>query len=113
MPKTYQQSTTTKKRCFYGIRPWSAAHYDGYSEISAYVEASGNIENIMTVRATSGASAEAIAEFALDLINDHQRNQHLLRDAIAALEAVMDDGLDFSSEQNLEKNIQKLKRQIG
>jgi hypothetical protein len=101
MPRRVQPSSGARKlRQFYRVEPWRCRHYKNRSEISAYVEASGQAEIVAVVLPSSGASAEALAEFIAELVNDNQKNIDMLPDALAAIELVLEEGrLTFTSEQ--------------
>jgi hypothetical protein len=101
-----------KPRCFYSLHPWRCDHHADRSEIMAYVEASGQWETVAVVPPTSGASAEAVASFIVRLVNAAQQNRDILRDAMAALEAVMNDGLNFTTEQAAEHVIISIKKVV-
>jgi hypothetical protein len=102
----------TARRWLYPLQPWQCRHHANRSEIAAYVEASGAWETVAVIPATSGASAEAMAAFITGLVNAAQQNKDLLRDAMEALESVINDGLDFSTEQAAEHVIKDIK-QVG
>jgi hypothetical protein len=101
-----------KARYFYSLHPWRCDHHADRSEITAYVEASGHWETVAVVPPTSGASAEAVATFIVRLINAAQQNRDILRDAMEALEGVMNDGLNFTTEQTAEHVIISIKKVV-
>ena len=113
MTKETKSSGKPKPQCLYETHPWRCDHHADRSEITAYVEASGRWETVLTVRPTSEASAEAIASFIIQLVNGHQQNNDLLRDAMAALEAVVNDGLNFTTEQTAEHVITHIKQVVA
>jgi len=95
----HQHDVHVKLKGFYSIHPWKCQHYKDYSEILAYVEASGQWEVLCVLHATSGATAEVMAMFICNLINDHQKNQSLLNAAMEALRLCLEeDSLTFASE---------------
>jgi hypothetical protein len=102
-----------RERSFYSLHPWRCDHHPDHSEITAYVEASGQWETVAVVPPTSGASAEAVASFIVRLVNTSQKNRDILRDAMAALEAVMNDGLNFTTEQTAEHVIISIKQVVS
>ena len=57
-------------------------------------------------------SAEEIATFITRLVNHYQQNKQLLRDAMEALEAVMKDGLNFTTEQTAEHAVLNIKQVV-
>lgn len=62
------------KRKMHGIYPWSVQHQDGFSEIEAYVEISGEIEIIAVI---NGINHVDIAEFIVALANEHNQKPTL------------------------------------
>jgi hypothetical protein len=105
-----RQPKARKPLDLYTSVPWECRHHADRSEIAAYVEASGQWETVAVVPPTSGASAEALAAFIAGAVNTARRHRELLSDAMKALEAVMDDGLDFSTEQSAEHVIRDIKQ---
>jgi len=111
MSKTPEEQSVVKKPInFYSIHPWVIQHQSEYSQIEAYVEASGEWEIILNVRSTSGASHITMAEYILSIVHEHQKKQCALQDAMNALELVQNDGLTFSSEQAMERAITNIKK---
>ena len=114
MSKPSKPKTITEKpRSYYAAHPWECHHSKDNSVIVAYVEASGNWENIATIHPTPGHSAETIATFICGLVNEHQKNRNLLHDAMEALEMVISDGLTFSSEQVADRVVTRIKAGIS
>ncbi len=113
MPKTSKSKTRKNKiKQFYSTQPWECRHHKSHSEIVAYVEASGTWEIIATINTTAGVSAEAMAQFICGLINDSQNDQDLLREAMKALESVVEEGLNYSTEQNVDEVIASIKKRF-
>jgi hypothetical protein len=117
MTKASKQSKKAKpdnkSKRFYFIHPWQSQHHAECSEITAYTE-KGSWEKVLTVHPTSDATAENMAIFVLDLINDNQRNRNLLFEAMHALEAVLEDGgLNYTNEQDAGSVINRIKKRIG
>ena len=114
MPKKPHARSATNvpaPRTFYGLQPWRYVHHADRSEIRAYAEVGGAWETVATVHPTAGASAEFLAVFVVDCVNDHQHQQHLLHAALAALEAVTKEGLTYSTEQEIDAVLARMKRQ--
>jgi hypothetical protein len=65
---------------------------------------------VAVVSPASGASAEALAAFIASIVNAAQQNEDVLRDAMEALEAVVNDGLNFTTEQAAEHVIANIRR---
>ena len=111
MPRTSKQSRpATQLRQFYAAHPWQCSHHEDRSDITAYVEASGEWETILTVHPTSGASAEALAVYVAAIMNEHQSKADLLQEAMAALELCLEeDHLTFTSEQAADRVVTRIK----
>ena len=115
MPRTSdQQRHTTQPRQFYAAHPWQCQHHQDHSEITAYVEASGEWEAILTVHPASGASAEALAMYVATIMNEHQGKADLLHEAMTALELCLEeDKLTFASEQAADRVITRIKARVS
>ena len=114
MSKQTKPSKPRSQKSFYSIHPWQSVHQkDGFA-LRAYVEASGEWETIMTIHSSSGCTAETMAEFVLNLINDNQRHQNILFEAMSALElCLQEDQMTVASEQAADRVITQIKRKIG
>jgi hypothetical protein len=114
MPKKAEpQSQIKKPKSFYAVNPWECRHHQNYSEIIAYVEASGTWEIIANIRQTSGASAETMASFICKIVNENQERQRLLLDAMNALQTCLDeDDLTFSSEQAADRVVNSIRQVV-
>jgi hypothetical protein len=97
----------------YSLHPWRCTHHSNHSEIVAYVEASGQWETVLTVNPTSETSAKAMANFIMHLVNSYRQNNDLLREAMKALEAVMKEGLNYSTEQEADSVVAGIKQAIS
>lgn len=115
MPKRSKpQNHIRKPKSFYTVHPWECRHKEDRSEIKAYVEASGNWEVVAEVRNTSGASAETMATFLCNLINDNQKDRSLLLAAMDALQTCLNEANHtFASEQEADRVVQRIKGKIG
>jgi hypothetical protein len=114
MPGPAQTSSARKSRQFYRVEPWRCRHYQNRSEISAHVEASGQSEGVAIALPSSGASAEALGCFIVDLVNDNQRNEDVLLDALSVLELLLEEGrLTFTSEQAAEAVASRIRNRLG
>lgn len=103
-----------KYKKIYSLHPWECRHHQYHSEITAYVEASGEWEVVSIIRSSSGASAETMATFICDIINDAQKNQGVLQEAMEALQTCLEeDGLTFSSEQTVDRIMARIKKHYG
>jgi hypothetical protein len=92
------------------LQHWRCQHLPGYSEITAYAEASQKWELVAVVSPASGVSANEVAEFIIRALNESQRDHDLLRAAMLALEGVMEEGLTYSTEQDADVVVQRIKR---
>lgn len=114
MPKKSKTENSAKKqRNYYAVHPWECRHYDDHSVITAYVEASGNWERVAEICNTSGASAETMATFLCNLINDNQKDRNLLVAAMNALQTCLDEANHtFTSEQAAESTVTRIKMRM-
>ena len=114
LEKAPQPAAAPKTKNFYSAHPWQCRHFNDQSEILAYVEASGAWEAIATVNPTSGFSAENIAGFICTLINDNQNGKSLLLEAMNVLQHCLDEErLTFSSEQEADRVVTRIRERIG
>jgi hypothetical protein len=108
--KAANKNKKTGLRSYYGLHPWRCTHHGDRSEVFAYVEASGKWETVLVVRASSGTTAEELAVYIVNLVNDRREDQDALEQAFAALDAVLQDGLTFTTEQEAEHAAERLKK---
>ena len=115
MPGTSERNRpATQPRQFYAAHPWQCQHHQDNSEISAYVEASGEWEAILTVHPTSGASAEALATYVAAIMKEQQGKADLLHEAMMALELCLEeDKLTFASEQAAHRVVTRIKARVS
>jgi hypothetical protein len=115
MPKSKKaKCPTTQQRRFYTAHPWQCLHHQDHSEITAYIEASGEWETILTVHPTSGASAEIVAVYVAAIMNEHQGKADLLQEAMTALELCLEeDRLTFTSEQAADRVVTRIKARVS
>ena len=111
--KSKIQNPIQEPKRFYSAQPWQCRNHEDHSEIVAYVEASGAWEVIATIKITSGISADAMAQFICGLVNDYQKNKDLLRQAMEALEAVFEEGLNYSTEQAADQVVAQIKERVS
>lgn len=76
---------------------------------TAWVEASGAWEKVATIHATTGATPVALSEHIMTIINASHGGQDLLNEALAALEAILDEGLTYSTEQEADLIVARIK----
>jgi len=114
MPKQKLKRPAAQTRKFYTVHPWQCRHLKDRSEITAYVEASGEWETILTVHPTSGASAEVVAAYVAALVNEHQSKADLLQEAMKALELCLEEAqLTFTSEQAADRVVTRIKERVS
>jgi hypothetical protein len=108
-PKPHSQKKTGPLH-FHSQHPWKCEHHSGRSEILAFAQKSGNWESIAVIQPGSGVSPRRLAEFIAGLVNDCQLNGPLLDHAREALEMLLRAGLNFSTEQDAEAIIARIKK---
>jgi hypothetical protein len=111
MPKAKKAKCPAKlSRQFYTAHPWQCRHHQDRSEVTAYVEASGEWETVLTIHPTSGASAEVLANYVAAIVHEHQAKADLLQEAMTALELCLEeDRLTFKSEQAADRVVTRIK----
>jgi hypothetical protein len=112
-PASKRAVPRNKSRCLYSLHPWKCRHHTDHSEIVAYVETSSEWKVVLTAHPTAGASAEMMASFIGSLVNDNQKNKHLLLAAMEALELCQNEGeMTFSSEQAVDSVVTRIKQRL-
>src|SRR5580658_3503421 len=94
----------------YATQPWRVEVEQEGAVIEACVEGTDKWESVAIVLPTSGASAGKMARFIVGLVNDNQKQESLLENALAALESVSEEGLTFASEQAVEHAVTELRK---
>ncbi len=113
MPRKPKPDRKTPRR-FYFTAPWQCVHHPDRSDITAYVEASGTWETVATILPTSCFSAEALATFVLDTINDQVEGRDLLRDAVSALKLCNEEAqMTYTSEHMADRVIDRYNLRYG
>jgi len=107
--KAKAQNPAQEPNRFYSAQPWQCRNHKDRSEIVAYVEASGTWEVVATINTTSAISAEVMAQFICGLVNDNHKKKDLLKEALRALESVLEEGLNYSTEQELDEVVAHIK----
>ena len=97
-------------RTYYGSQPWRCELHRGGCEVVAYVDASAQWETVAAVQPTSDAKAKALGDFIVGLVNERQRDKDALQAAFDALDGVLRDGFNFSTEQDAERVVDMLKQ---
>ena len=83
MPKSTKKDAG-KHRKLYNLHPWVYRVHSGRADIAAHVEGH-DWQTILTAHSLPGASAEAVAQFVCDLVNEYQQHEPILTDALKAL----------------------------
>ena len=111
MSKIAQKPKRDKKlNSFYAIRPWSHQHQPDHSEVEVYITASNSFEIIAEIHRPNVQEAYDIAEFIVRVVNDAQRKQGLLRDAMETLELCLEEAdMTFASEQAADLIVARIK----
>jgi hypothetical protein len=94
----------------YATQPWRVEVEQEAAVIEAYVDGTDKWESVAIVLPTSGASAGKMARFIVGLVNDNQKQEPLLENALTALESVSEEGLTFTTEQAVEHAVTELRK---
>jgi hypothetical protein len=106
-----RESGKESQPCFhFGRHPWRCTHRGAHSEIQAYVEASGQWETIAVVQPASAATAERLATYIVNVINEGWEDRDVLQEAFDALTALLREGFNFTTEQEAEHAIDRLRK---
>lgn len=105
--KSTKAATSTRnfvrEKALYGLAPWSCKHFHTHSEIEAYLMAAGDWQTVAEVRQSANLSAEEMANYIANVVNDHDKLMNILDDMITALETCLDSkGLDWSAENEVD-----------
>jgi hypothetical protein len=87
----------------YTVEPWSYTQCDGKTHIEAYVIASGKRAIVAEIFSIKGHSAEDMAEFIIQAINNLDKEEVLINDLVVALEMCLEcenGHLDWSAEHD-------------
>jgi hypothetical protein len=99
---------------FHTSQPWVAQHHSDHSELRAYSEASREFETVLTIHATSGYRAEAMAEFVLSIINETILSESLMLKAMTTMQDFLIEN-DFNPkvEKPVVELVERIKRTYG
>lgn len=87
----------------YTLEPWSRVHQDGIWKIETYSMATGKREVVAEIRQSAGFSAEAIADYIVNAVNNLEKREHLIGEMIAALELCLEcEGITWEAEHDAE-----------
>jgi hypothetical protein len=95
---------------YYRSKPWRCAQSGDKCTLEAFVETSGQWEAVAIVQPTSGAKSTSLASFILGLVNEWNEHDDLIQAAADTLEAVLQEGLTYSTEQEVEFMVERLQR---
>jgi hypothetical protein len=111
MSKSCHPQTQRKRNLHdrYLETPWRCEARNGQWEILAYAAVSDQWETIAVL--PSGARTKSMANFIVTLINEAITNKDTLREASSALEAILTEGLNFSTEQDADRVVRRVKAQ--
>jgi hypothetical protein len=90
-------------------KTWRCEPRDSDCALLAFAEARGKWEAVALVKKTSGASAKALADYIVGVLNGLHSDGMLLKVAQGALEALLEEGLNYSTEQDADIVIRRLK----
>ena len=97
-------------RSYYESQPWRCQVTKDGCELVAYVGTSGQWETVAFIQSTSEAEAKALGDYIVRLVNERQRDGDVLRAAFEALDGVLEQGMNFSTEQDADRVVETLKR---
>ena len=100
-------------KSYYTSEAWRCVHHKDRSEILVFLKSRLEWEVIATIWPTHEISAETAANFITYVINSKQATAELLQEARIALQAVIDEGLNFTTEQDVEIVVGEIKRAVG
>ena len=108
--KTHKSTAASNdQRDFHSLRRWQCRHHKKHSDIVAFIEADETWQPVATVHSTHGVDAEVMASYVATLVNQHHEKQDLLRSAMVALEALVNEGLTFDTEQEADSVLKQMK----
>jgi len=97
-------------RSYYESQPWRCQVTKDGCELVAYVGTSGQWETVAFIEGRSDAGARALGDDIVRLVNERQRDGDVLRAAFEALDGVLEQGMNFSTEQDADRVVETLKR---
>jgi ribosomal protein L22 len=100
----------TAARPFFTSHPWQYEARGSECALLAFVEKSSKWETVALVQKTPGASAKTVANYIAELVNDAHENGDMLQGALEVLEAVINEGLTFSTEHDVDIMIRRIKQ---
>jgi hypothetical protein len=98
---------------FYTTTDWRCEPRGSDCVLLAFAEARGKWETVALVKKTSGASAKALADYIAGVLNGLHSDRQLLKVAQDALEAILEEGLNYSTEQDADIVIRRLKNRTA
>lgn len=70
--------------------PWSSVHFEGRSNVEAFVEPLGDWVVIAKVEDNLNVVAKETSDLITKAVNEYERNQEIIKELIAALELCME-----------------------
>ena len=98
-----------KARRYCASEPWACDRAAGVWVISAFVEATGTREPVAQILPVRGVSRSALGGYIAKIVNGAHAEPEALSAALAALEAVADEGWTWATEREVDKAIETIK----
>jgi hypothetical protein len=98
-----------KARRYYASEPWVCDRTAGGWVISAFVEATGKREPVAQILPVRGSSSEALGGYIAKIVSEAHAEPAALSAALAALEAVAEEGWTWATECEVDKAIETIK----
>ena len=100
-------------RAYQGAPRWRFDRRGEKLEIDVFAEEGREWLPVATVRGGIGMEAGALAEYVVSVLNQKQREAVILSTALHALKSVLEEGLTFSTEQEIDHAISDVKTQCS
>ena len=115
MPKKLSAKLEKKisLRAYQGTPRWRFDKRGEKLEIDVFAEERREWLPVATVRGGVGIEAGALAEYVVSVLNEKQREAVILSTALHALKSVLEEGLTFSTEQEIDHAISEVKTQCS
>jgi hypothetical protein len=95
------------------IQPWSCVHQEGKSQIQAYVMATGQHEVLAEIASVPGYTAEAMAEFIVNAVNNFDKRERLIEEMKSALETCLESGgLNWAAEHDADVVLRRVNGRV-
>lgn len=107
-----ESKRAAKARRYCASEPWTCGRAAGGWVISAFVEATGKREPVAHILPVRGLRAEALGGYIAKIVNEAHAAPSALSAALAALEAVAEEGWTWATECEVDKAIETIKARI-